>query len=89
MVRDNSPVDAGLWSDWFDKRTLIIPLDVHVLRQATKLGLIRTQSASMHTAITLTSRLAEAFPDDPLKGDFALYGLGIAAPERRGNADNR
>ena len=89
MVRDNSPVDAGLWSGWFDKRTLIIPLDVHVLRQATKLGLIHTQSASMHTALTLTSRLAEAFPDDPLKGDFALYGLGIAAPEGRGNADKR
>ena len=81
MVRDNSPVDTGLWSKWFDKRTLIIPLDVHVLRQAKKLGLIHTQSASMHTAIALTSRLAEAFPDDPLKGDFALYGLGIAAPE--------
>ena len=81
MVRDNSPVDIGLWSKWFDKRTLIIPLDVHVLRQATKLGLIHTQSATMHTAITLTSRLAEAFPDDPLKGDFALYGLGIAAPD--------
>ena len=87
MVRDNSPVDVGLWSDWFDKRTLIIPLDVHVLRQATRLGLIRTQSASMHTALTLTSRLAEAFPDDPLKGDFALYGLGIAAPG--GAADRR
>ena len=87
MVRDNSPVDMGLWSDWFDKRTLIIPLDVHVLRQATRLGLIRTQSASMHTALTLTSRLAEAFPDDPLKGDFALYGLGIAAPG--GAADRR
>ncbi len=87
MVRDNSPVDVGLWSKWFDKRTLIIPLDVHVLRQATKLGLIHTQSASMHTALTLTSRLAEAFPDDPLKGDFALYGLGIAAPG--GGADRR
>ncbi len=87
MVRDNSPVDVGLWSEWFDKRTLIIPLDVHVLRQATKLGLIRTQSSSMHTALTLTSRLAEAFPDDPLKGDFALYGLGIAAPD--GAADRR
>ena len=80
MVRDNSPVDIGLWSTWFDKRTLIIPLDVHVVRQAMKLGLIHSPCASMHTALTLTSRLAEAFPDDPLKGDFALYGLGIAAP---------
>ena len=81
MVRDASPVDAGLWSGWFDKRTLIIPLDVHVLRQASRLGLIHSQTASMHTALNLTACLAEVFPDDPLKGDFALYGLGIAATE--------
>ena len=78
MVRDHSPVDYGLWSDWFDKGSLIVPLDVHVLRQARKLGLIQTNAATMHTAIEITARLAEAFPGDPCKGDFALYGLGIS-----------
>ena len=77
MVRDGSPVDYGLWSDWFDKSTLIVPLDVHVLRQARNLGLVRTNAATMHTALEITARLAEAFPGDPSRGDFALYGLGI------------
>jgi uncharacterized protein (TIGR02757 family) len=77
MVRDGSPVDAGLWSGWFDKRTLLIPLDVHVLRQARSLGLLSTSSATMHAAEELTARLSEVFPSDPCKGDFALFGIGI------------
>lgn len=77
MVRDGSPVDAGLWSGWFDKRTLIMPLDVHVMRQAKRLGLLAGGSPSMATALRLTKTLATVFPDDPLKGDFALYGLGV------------
>ncbi len=77
MVRDHSPVDYGLWSDWFDKSTLIVPLDVHVLRQARRLGLVLTNAATMHTALDLTKKLSEVFPGDPCKGDFALYGLGI------------
>lgn len=82
MARDGSPVDFGMWSGWFDKRTLIIPLDVHVVRQARKLGLVGNASPSMRTALALTARLREVFPDDPLKGDFALYGLGIDESSR-------
>ena len=52
-------------------------LDVHVLRQARNLGLVRTNAATMRTALEITARLAEAFPGDPCRGDFALYGLGI------------
>lgn len=77
MVRDGSPVDLGLWSSFIDKRTLIIPLDTHVLQEAYKLGLIESKTASISTAIKLTKRLAEVFPDDPLKGDFALFGYGV------------
>ena len=51
--------------------------DVHVLRQARNLGLVRTNAATMRTALEITARLAEAFPGDPCRGDFALYGLGI------------
>jgi uncharacterized protein (TIGR02757 family) len=76
MVRDNSPVDLGLWTDIIDKRTLIMPLDTHVMQEANRLGLISTKTTSMSTAIRLTEKLRETFPDDPLKGDFALFGLG-------------
>lgn len=77
MVRNNSPVDLGLWNELIDKRTLIIPLDTHVLQEAHKLGLIKSKTASMSVAIKLTERLKEIFPEDPLKGDFALFGYGV------------
>ena len=76
MVRTGSPVDLGLWS-WIDRRTLVVPLDVHVAQQAHRLGLLYSKAPTMQSALGLTLRLAEIFPDDPLKGDFALYGLGI------------
>lgn len=77
MVRDNSPVDIGLWNDIIDKRTLIIPMDTHVVQEAMRLGLLTSKSTSMSTAKRLTERLKEIFPDDPTKGDFALFGLGV------------
>jgi uncharacterized protein (TIGR02757 family) len=77
MVRSNSPVDLGLWSDFIDRRTLIIPMDTHVLQQSVNLGLLSSKTATMSTARRLTEALAEIFPDDPLKGDFALFGHGV------------
>lgn len=77
MVRDNSAVDLGIWSSMIDKRTLIIPLDTHVLHQACRLGLISSLSATMRNAQRLTHNLSEVFPDDPLKADFALFGYGV------------
>ena len=77
MVRDNSPVDLGLWSDFLDKRTLIIPMDTHVVKEAIALKLIDSPSTSMANAIKLTKQLSNTFPDDPLKGDFALFGYGV------------
>ena len=77
MVRDNSAVDLGLWSKQIDKSTLIMPMDTHVLQEAKKLGLIKSSSGSMATAIKLTNRLKEIFPEDPTKADFALFGLGV------------
>ena len=77
MVRTNSPVDLGLWQDIIDRRNLIMPLDTHVIQQATRLQLINTQTASMTTAQRLTDTLRQIWPDDPLKGDFALFGYGV------------
>lgn len=77
MVRDNSSVDTGIWSDIIDKRTLIMPLDTHVMQQANRLNLINTKTTSMATAIKLTNEVAKIFPEDPLKADFALFGYGV------------
>ena len=77
MVRDNSPVDLGLWSDLIDKSTLIIPMDTHVLQEAERLGLITSKCTSMSAALKLSQKLREIWPDDPTKGDFALFGLGV------------
>ena len=77
MVRDESPVDLGIWNDVIDKRTLIIPMDTHVLQEASRLGLLKSKTASMSSAMKLTDKLRKVFPDDPLKGDFALFGVGV------------
>lgn len=77
MVRTNSPVDLGLWSDIIDRRTLIMPLDTHVMQQANRLALINTKTTSMATALKLTKEVAKIFPEDPLKADFALFGYGV------------
>jgi uncharacterized protein (TIGR02757 family) len=79
MVRSDSPVDLGLWSDFIDRRTLVVPLDTHVLQEAKKLGLLKSTSASMSAARRLTAALAEAFPEDPSRGDFALFGYGVSS----------
>ena len=77
MVRKVSPVDLGLWNNIIDQRTLIMPLDTHVIQEANRLGLIKTKSTSMKIACELTEKLRKIFPEDPLKGDFALFGYGI------------
>lgn len=83
MVRDGSPVDLGLWSDFVDKRTLIMPMDTHVVQEACALGLLSGKSASMNAARKLTRVMAGIFPDDPLKGDFALFGYGVDADKTK------
>ena len=77
MVRRNSPVDLGLWT-WANPADLLIPLDVHVMEEAVTLGLLPPTARSNHkTAVELTKILAEVFPGDPARGDFALFGLGV------------
>lgn len=76
MCRKGSPVDFGLW-DVCDPRNLIIPLDTHVHKQALRLRLVKRRTPDLQTAIEITDRFAEIFPDDPTKGDFALFGYGV------------
>ena len=86
MVRKDSPVDFGLWADIIDCRTLIVPLDTHVVQEAMKLGLLKSPCASMSAARRLTAVLAEAFPEDPCRGDFALFGYGVDGASSGGSA---
>lgn len=76
MCRHGSPVDFGLWTIC-DPRNLIIPLDTHVHKQALRLGLVKRRAPDLRTAIEITDRFAEVFPDDPAKGDFSLFGYGV------------
>ena len=77
MVRTDSPVDLGLWK-WYSPARLIIPLDVHVLKEAQKLGLISSKAAaSRKTACELTKLMEQVFPEDPARADYALFGLGV------------
>ena len=77
MVRRGSPVDLGLWN-WASAADLLIPLDTHVLQESARLGLIAPNAAaSAKTAIELTKKMAQVFPGDPARADFALFGLGV------------
>ncbi len=76
MVRKNSVVDFGLWNT-INQKDLVIPLDTHVYQEALKLGLTTRNSADIKTAIEITSAMKEIWPYDPVRGDFALYGMGI------------
>lgn len=77
MVRkDEKGVDFGIWQK-IKPAQLICPCDLHVDRVARKLGLIQRRQTDWLTAVELTERLREFDPIDPVKYDFALFGLGV------------
>jgi uncharacterized protein (TIGR02757 family) len=77
MVRsDHRGVDFGLWKK-ISPAQLICPCDLHVDRVARKLKLIRRKQTDWLTTVELTSNLRKFDPVDPVKYDFALFGLGI------------
>lgn len=77
MVRDDKRgVDFGIWKS-IKPSQLICPTDLHVERVARKLKLITRKQVDWRTAIELTENLRRFDPLDPVKYDFALFGLGI------------
>ncbi|HQT23552.1 MAG: TIGR02757 family protein [Sphingobacteriales bacterium 17-39-43] len=77
MVRkDDRGVDFGLWNS-IRPSDLICPTDLHVERVARKLKLISRKQVDWQTATELTENLRKFDPLDPVKYDFALFGLGI------------
>lgn len=77
MVRkDSDGVDFGIWNT-ISPAQLVCPCDLHVERVARRLKLIKRKQLDWHTAIELTNALKRLDPHDPVKYDFALFGLGI------------
>ena len=75
-VRKQSPVDLGLM-DVIPQPELMIPLDVHVARQARALGLLSRTYNDWWAVQELTDSLRLLDPEDPAKYDYALFGLGV------------
>lgn len=77
MVRsDTKGVDFGIWKN-IKPAQLVCPCDVHVERVARQLKLITRKQTDWQTALELTGHLRKLDPQDPVKYDFALFGLGL------------
>jgi uncharacterized protein (TIGR02757 family) len=77
MVRkDNYGVDFGIWKK-IDPSLLLIPLDLHSGNTARKLGLLTRKINDWKAVEELTAVLREFDPSDPVKYDFALFGIGV------------
>ena len=76
LVRNDGIVDLGIWKK-FNPKDLMIPLDVHVARVSRDLGLIERKSNDRMAVELLTAKLREFDGEDPVKYDFALFGVEV------------
>jgi uncharacterized protein (TIGR02757 family) len=77
MVRsDDRGVDFGLWRS-ISPSVLSCPLDVHSGNVARKLGLLTRKQSDAKSVAELDNALREMDQADPVKYDFALFGLGV------------
>lgn len=74
--RGDHGVDFGLWKK-IRPAQLVIPLDIHVARVSSKLGLLSRKQLDWKAAQEISGHLRAFDPDDPVKYDFALFGLGV------------
>jgi uncharacterized protein (TIGR02757 family) len=81
--RDATGVDFGHWTR-IRPAQLLIPLDVHVDRVARRLGLLQRKQTDWKAVLELTENLRAFDPDDPVKYDFALFGLGVLEGDETG-----
>jgi uncharacterized protein (TIGR02757 family) len=77
LCRKDGIVDLGIWKSIYES-WLYIPLDVHVSRIGRNLGLIERKANDRKTVELLTAELKKFCPEDPIKYDFALFGMGEA-----------
>ncbi|MBW6489757.1 MAG: TIGR02757 family protein [Lentimicrobium sp.] len=77
MVRkDDKGVDFGLWNSILPAQ-LCCPLDIHVGNIARRLGLLKRKQNDWKSVTELTSNLRAFDSEDPIKYDFALFGMGV------------
>ena len=77
MVRSNEKgVDFGIWNK-IDRSELSLPLDVHTGRIARELGLLSRNLNDHKSVNEIDIKLREMDPIDPVKYDYALFGLGV------------
>ncbi|MEP6699920.1 MAG: TIGR02757 family protein [Bacteroidota bacterium] len=77
MVRkDNKGVDFGIWNN-ISPSQLICPVDLHVARVARRLKILNKKQNDWQAAVELTEYLRTLDSEDPVKYDFALFGLGV------------
>lgn len=77
MIRnDNKGVDLGIWKN-ISPALLSCPLDVHSGNVARKLGLLTRKQNDAKALAELDENLRKLDPNDPVKYDFALFGLGV------------
>ncbi|PKP32958.1 MAG: TIGR02757 family protein [Bacteroidetes bacterium HGW-Bacteroidetes-16] len=77
MVRRNTEgVDFGIWKN-IPMSELLCPLDVHTARVARRLGLLERTQNDWKAVVELTNNLKSFDAEDPVKYDFALFGLGV------------
>jgi uncharacterized protein (TIGR02757 family) len=77
MVRnDHRGVDFGLWKN-ISPHLLMCPLDIHSGNVSRKLGLLKRKQNDWKAVEELTETLRQFDPEDPVKYDFALFGLGV------------
>jgi uncharacterized protein (TIGR02757 family) len=74
--KDNTGVDLGIWKT-IDPASLSCPLDVHSGNVARKLGLLKRRQNDGKALAELDIALRKLDPKDPVKYDFALFGLGV------------
>ena len=74
--KDNTGVDFGIW-DKISMSDLFLPLDVHTGNVGRKLGLLKRKQNDWKSVEEITSVLRQFDPQDPIKYDFALFGLGV------------
>ncbi|MGC6434276.1 MAG: TIGR02757 family protein [Crocinitomicaceae bacterium] len=74
--KDNSGVDLGIWKS-ISPSVLSCPLDVHSGNVARKLGLLKRKQNDAKALLELDTALRNLDPKDPVKYDFALFGLGV------------
>lgn len=77
MVRlDQAGVDFGIWKS-FPTSKLMMPLDVHTATVGRKLGLLDRKQNDWKAVEELTENLRNFDANDPVKYDFALFGMGV------------